>query len=82
MTRGGSRTKRDDERVGAGGSGGGRGRVDGIGGALRARRDASAEEEKRTSGQASAERCAGKKKAVGRRGNICRVQQSRTPAVW
>lgn len=43
---------------------------------VRARRDANVQEEKRVCGAHAG------KEVETRRGNICRVQQSRTPAVW
>lgn len=43
---------------------------------VRARRDANVQEEKKVCGARAG------KKVGPRRGNICRVQQSRTPAVW
>lgn len=66
LTRGGSVTKRDGRRVRTGK------RERGV----KARRDANVQEEKKVCGARAG-------KEVGpRQGNICRVQQSRTPAVW
>jgi len=66
LIRGGSVTKRDRRRERTGK------RERGV----RARRDANVQEEKGVCGARAG-------KEVGtRRGNICRVQQSRTPAVW
>lgn len=66
LTRSGSVTKRDGRREKTGKKERG----------VRARRDANVQEEKKVCGARAG-------KEVGtRRSNICRVQQSRTPAVW
>lgn len=69
LTRGGSVTKRDGHRQ--------RGPVKRERG-VRARRDANIQEEKKVYGA----RARAGKEVGPRRSNICRVQQSRTPAVW